>query len=161
MLQILTLPLTLALASIPASLAPGPMAVEPAPAQCSVAALDAAPVPVPAAGGDLWAQACQVSEDCAELPAISCNGSTNCWAVARNCNVNQRGYVECDGNRTYCSQPCPPVCEDGGFRIVGTGTCCIACEGTELKEFQECQGGQWVTTGTHCMPNTSLCPLCP
>lgn len=49
---------------------------------------------------------CMVSEDCNELPNISCSGTT-CSAVSRNCDIDQRGHVTCDGNTTQCSQPCP------------------------------------------------------
>jgi hypothetical protein len=51
------------------------------------------------------------SEDCNELPDISCSGQS-CSAISRDCSIGicERGSVTCDGNTTSCSQACPPNC---------------------------------------------------
>lgn len=157
MLDVLTLSLTLALAGAPADLAPVPTVEAPAPARCADAALSQVLAPVFTALGDVGAQSVMCSEDCNELPDIACTGNT-CSAVSRNC-PSQRGYVVCDGVYTYCADPCP-VCEDDDIRIVFTGECCSACDGTGYKDFQKCINGQWVTQNTFCGP-AFQCPRCP
>jgi hypothetical protein len=51
------------------------------------------------------------SEDCNELPDISCTGNA-CSAQSRDCGNGSciRGSVTCDGVTTYCSQVCPTQC---------------------------------------------------
>jgi hypothetical protein len=81
---------------------------------------------------------CTVTEDCDELPDISCSGST-CSAITRNCSGYscQRGQVTCNGVTTYCSQVCPPnctffqcrqACKQPGCVGVCLDTCTCECE---------------------------------
>lgn len=158
MLDVLTLSLSLALGAAPATLSPVPAAEAPAPVQCADANLSGILAPSFLSVGDIGQLSVTCNEDCDALPDISCSGNT-CSAVSRNC-PGQRGYVVCDGVYKYCSEPCP-VCTDGNIRIVFTGQCCSACDGTGYKDFQKCVNGQWVTQSTFCGPAPGHCPLCP
>lgn len=70
---------------------------------------------------------CNALADCAEYPNVSCQGNTTCTAVDRNCSFNQRGYVNCDGNTTYCG----PICEGGGgcTTMLQCKQGCLPCNG--------------------------------
>lgn len=95
--------------------------------------------------------------DCGSDPDVSCNTTGTCTAVDRNCDVNQRGYVDCNGSVTYCLNTCVPpfVCNEGDIRYVDTGGC---CKQTLKKEsFQRCINNQWVHQYYTCAP----VPFCP
>jgi hypothetical protein len=97
----LALMATAAPAAPPAGPAAGPQST-PAPA-CQTAPAVAAPG---LEGAEFVLSFCQ--SDCTEGPDVSCNG-TSCSAVDQNCSVGQQGFVQCDGNYTYC-----PVCPPSG-----------------------------------------------
>lgn len=61
--------------------------------------------------------------DCTEGSDVSCSGAT-CSAVNQNCSIGQQGYVECDGNRTYC-----PTCP------------CVGCTLFQCRQGCSCPGG--------------------
>lgn len=46
---------------------------------------------------------CFVSVPCIGNYTISCSGQTVCYWKYDSSNPNQRGFVECDGQRTTCS----------------------------------------------------------
>ena len=160
MIDVLALSLALTLSAAPTEVAPAQVAT-PTPVSCDEAKVAEFTNPISVdIGGPIKPDYC--FEDCDALPDISCSGNT-CIAVNRNCSIGERGYVTCDGNTTYCSQPCgdpPPECEEDDFRIVRTGQCCDCQYGGEVAHFQQCQNGQWVTQSTNCAPSSS-CPLCP
>ena len=53
---------------------------------------------------------CSPTANCTQGPDVSCSGSS-CTVVHQNCNFGIRGYVECDGARTYCAFcPIEPIC---------------------------------------------------
>lgn len=162
MLQAMTLSLALVLSSAPAVPGPAPAAETPAPVECADAAVSRvlAPILVAGIGDPIPPDFC--FEDCDALPDISCSG-TVCTAVSRNCAIGERGYVTCDGYTTFCAQDCgsgPPECEDDDTQIIRTGQCCDCSSGGELRHFEKCIDGQWVTQSTFCGPSAS-CPLCP
>lgn len=70
------------------------------------------------------------SEDCNELPDISCTGTT-CSAQSRDCGGGAciRGSVTCDGVTTYCSQVCPSQCTlfqcRQGCKVTGCTSVCL------------------------------------
>ena len=49
---------------------------------------------------------CSATAWCSNGSTVSCNGTSTCQAVDRNCSSGQRGYVSCDGTRTFCEE-CP------------------------------------------------------
>lgn len=151
MATLLTLTLTLLLSGAPADMAGTAPDCGPA--------LDAT-APIQLGIGDIGSQAVCVA-DCKEYPDVSCQ-SADCSAQNRNCSLQKRGWVKCNGVYTYCGPACPPVCTDGDFRIVKSGTCCDYPDQGEIGSFQECQNGQWVTTSTGCFPSIRcLDPIYP
>lgn len=94
--------------------------------------------------------------DCDPYTDVSCTG-TSCSAQNRNCGAGQRGWVECDGNYTYCPA-CPAGCTEGAYQFDGTGNCCS--EGREETDIYKCIGGQWVYQRTRCFPSPE-CPWLP
>lgn len=161
MLHALTLSLALVLSSAPVDLGPAPALETPAPVECANAAVDQvlAPILVAGIGDPIPPDFC--SEDCDALPDISCTGSV-CSAVSRNCAINERGYVTCDGVTTYCEEDCgtgPPPCEEGTFQVTPTGQCCdcYTTGGAEMYR-EKCINGQWVLQSVFCRPSSSCLP---
>lgn len=124
-------------------------------------------------GGSATESACSASANCYGAGSnLSCSGSSTCSAADRNCGINQRGFVKCDGATTYCSQPCPcsasTLCNDGSGWIScnGTGTSCYAntgcsvtCNGTTYycgSPGAPRQGGSSDDTGNG--DNIKACP---
>lgn len=101
--------------------------------------------------------------DCGALPDVSCSG-TSCSAMDRNCGAGQRGYVECNGVRTYC-----PICgcTEGQVRYRTTNVCCcnyddpINPEPRSMVVEEICHNGTWVQNATYCDgPNCGgICPV--
>lgn len=158
MIEALILSVALASAGAPAASVPA-AAVDPGSAQCADAALGGPESPVPAAEGDIGTlDHCSASVDCGGGHSVSCSGHEKCRGVPRDCSSGIRGRVVCDGVVTKCPV-C--VCQDGDTRFLPTGTCCDCFDsGGELKEFQECVNGTWVTTSSFCSRPTSACPIC-
>ena len=78
---------------------------------------------------------------------ISCQGAV-CEGRDRDCSTGQRGYVECDGDRNYCTNTCSSSCpcgSCGATRLVDTGQCCS--NDLRLQEIQECTTSGWQDTG--------------
>ncbi len=105
LLNVLVLTLGTALAPSAPVAAPGPM----------VALGAVAPVyrlaPAPAArGGEIPppSQQATCTAICTEGSNVMCSGSS-CTAVNQDCSSGQTGYVQCDGNYTYCAT-CPQSC---------------------------------------------------
>lgn len=81
---------------------------------------------------------------------VYCEGNTTCTAVDRNCAIPQQGYVDCDGQRTYCPGSCCPCGSCGATRWFDTGSCCA----NNLTVYAEkrCTTSGWVSTGqTECI----------
>ena len=57
---------------------------------------------------EISAAACTVSVDCEDGTTIECSGAS-CQGKERNCNLDEPGFVECDGNKQTCDE-C--VCHD-------------------------------------------------
>lgn len=55
--------------------------------------------------------------DCGALSDVSCS-ATSCYAVNRDCGSGQRGYVECNGVRTYCDICYPSSVAAGHYHTV-------------------------------------------
>jgi hypothetical protein len=56
---------------------------------------------------------CAAAASCGSY-SISCSGfnsSASCTAVDRNCGIQERGHVTCDGVTTWCNEQCIPTCE--------------------------------------------------
>src|SRR3954453_20411694 len=119
-----------------------------APALCSTAS--AAPEkkrPKPGLPSGLPTKA-TCTADCGELNSwVSCTGST-CSAVNQDqtCPAGP-GYVNCDGNITYCT----PCCSEGTFRTVGSGDTCGCPDGQSTpRDRYKCINGLWVYQTTIC-----------
>lgn len=62
--------------------------------------------------------ACTASADCLAGGTVNCQGNNNCSAQDQTC-LSCEGWVECDGNRTYC-----PACEQCTFNQCRQGCSC-------------------------------------
>lgn len=94
--------------------------------------------------GEIGGQsACEATAQCQDGSEVSCEGSNQCHAYDQDCAGGERGYVECDGNKTYC--PGPSECSCGDTRWLQTEQCCY---GLHLWKFQRCQLSGWTDTGT-------------
>lgn len=85
---------------------------------------------------------CTVSRDCADGSPISCSGDT-CSSGSDN-----YGWVECDGNRTYC--PTQPVCDKDGYcnyDCIDDPDCCFygakCTTHDQCGEFGRCSSSTW------------------
>lgn len=148
MAPILTLAFTLLLSGAPADL--------PATAPDCASVLGG-PAPVQLALGDIGSQSVCVA-DCNEFPDVSCQ-SADCAAQNRNCSLQKRGWVRCNGVYTYCGPACPPICEEGTYRIIRYGGCCDPPDLGEPGAFQQCQNGSWVTVNETCLPSSKCYAL--
>ena len=72
---------------------------EAAPFCLSLAPESVAPAP------EIAAASCTVSVDCDDGTTIQCSGAS-CQGEDRNCNNDQRGFVDGDGNTQYCPEEC-------------------------------------------------------
>lgn len=80
-------------------------------------------------------KSCSATADCTPGTTVSCNytgAGGNCIAVDRDCSVNERGHVTCQGVTTNCPTNCNSEC--GGIwccQCAGTGDCfsCCRCDG--------------------------------
>lgn len=92
--------------------------------------------------------------DCTQGADVFCSGTT-CNAVNQNCPAGVRGYVECDGNRTYCPecQGCQAlaVCTQGPNVSCTGGSNCSAVD-------QNCPFQQGYV---NCDGNYTFCGTCP
>lgn len=74
---------------------------------------------------------CSATALCGDGSTVSCScsgPSCNCNAQDVSCSANQRGYVSCNGNTTYCTAcPCPPSnrCINGAPCQANCGNCGI------------------------------------
>jgi hypothetical protein len=74
------------------------------------------------------ASTCSITATCT-TGTVSCTGSSSCGKVNSDCNVGIQGFVNCDGNVTWC-----PQCACGSLwccQCAQTGDCldCCRCEG--------------------------------
>jgi hypothetical protein len=91
-------------------------------------------------------KACSATANCTPGTTVSCTytgtGGT-CTAVDRNCSVNQRGYVSCNGVVTNCPttcQSCNLICQACN-QCDQTGDCfaCCRCDGGTISQCsQQC-----------------------
>lgn len=87
---------------------------------------------------------CYAQANCGEHSPVSCGGSGTCVAVDRDCGWEQRGYVTCDGNTTYCP-PCG--CPEGHYRSWEAG----CCYDNQKQWYEErCENGEWVFSSYYC-----------
>lgn len=89
---------------------------------------------------------CQAS--CSPYSSVSCSGSS-CSAVDRNCSVGQRGYVQCDGNYTYCPACFVAQCLNGAEEWVNWGCCCGAPVAKQNHRLRVCVNGSWQYTNSY------------
>lgn len=151
----------------PATATSGP-AASPAKAEaCKTARVDLFSAALPMLGGVESQALCQA--DCGDL-IIQCNGS-RCSAADRNC-PDEQGFVECDGEFTYCGDECTPVCGDGDCEFGEADTCPSDCCGDGICQFDEaatcptdccgdgiCQRGEEVSCdGVDCCFPCIACP---
>jgi hypothetical protein len=93
--------------------------------------------------------------DCGEYTDVSC-AAIECTARNRDCSIQQRGYVVCDGVYSYCPRcPPPPACEPGEIKREPTGYCC----GSKAywEDRYRCVDGSWVLYGTYCVQTSFYC----
>lgn len=90
--------------------------------------------------------------DCGPYANVSCNNSTTCSAVDRNCSAGQQGYVICDGSTTSCPACPSTLCTDGQIKSVQVGPQCGCPQtpGATEKERYQCINGEWVYQSTFC-----------
>lgn len=79
--------------------------------------------------GPTQKSSCEATADCWDGSSKVCFGSSDCSARDSACPI-QRGYVECDGTRTYC--PVCPGCVTEG------DTCALAWECTSPPGCENC-----------------------
>ncbi|PYQ61235.1 MAG: hypothetical protein DMF53_15480 [Acidobacteria bacterium] len=134
-----------ALATPPPAFFAKPPTLSSAPALCSTAA--AAPVKKrPKPPGGLPTKA-TCTADCGLFNSwVSCSGST-CSAVNQDqtCPAGP-GYVNCDGNITYCA----PCCTEGTIRIIGGETCSCPDGQSTPRDRYKCINGLWEYQTTVC-----------
>lgn len=86
------------------------------------------PAPEPPKGLDPVRKTCTATATCGSSPPVTCNGSSTCTSVNRNCANNVRGWVVCDGSLTWC----PGLCGcDAVFQ-----ECENSCPNQCVKQFQ-------------------------
>jgi hypothetical protein len=99
---------------------------------------------------------CDAFADCDDGSFVSCTGSSSCTFFDSACPL-ERGYVECDGVRTYCPI-CPFVeCPLNGKKC-GTDADCRRL----LPECQSCVCAHLQESSTEQQPvpvGSCLCPL--
>lgn len=75
---------------------------------------------------------CSAFADCDNYSNRSCSDSSDpcqCSSQDRNCSIGRRGYVQCNGVRTYCG----PVCQ--------SPTCDPTCSGRSCSSHSDCDNG--------------------
>lgn len=83
--------------------------------------------------------------NCSPYSNVSCSGGT-CSAADRNCSAGQQGFVQCDGNYSYC-----PACGcPEGWVDYRDGGCCQG--GYQKWQVYECISGTWQHVDTVCDP---------
>lgn len=91
---------------------------------------------------------CSALAQCDPHPDVSCSTDIDgaiCQAVDRNCAAGQPGYVRCHTTYTHC--PVCPLCTEGEYRYVETGSCCKYLRLEQREE--QCINGRWVATGVY------------
>ena len=96
---------------------------------------------------------CQAN--CTEGADVFCSGTT-CNAVNQNCPAGVQGYVECDGNRTYC--PTCPSCQAQAVCTEGPNVSCTGGSNCSAVD-QNCSVGQ--QGYVQCDGNYTFCASCP
>ena len=123
--------------------APAPPAVETAPVE----------------GPEVSAKACSAVANCANGSSVSCStgGSGTCQGVNASC-PNERGYVRCGSQYTYCpSCPAQEFCAQGASCGLRIGGLC----GYSGSERGVCYQGAcrcWCSEGTSCSTDSDCGP---